>query len=371
MGAAGIIFSNVHESALSELTRARTMASVPFAGRYRLIDFALSNLVNSGISTVGLITKRNYQSLMDHVGSGKDWDLSRKNGGLIIFPPFGQEANDSLYISRLAGLKGIMGFLSKAKADQFVLMDSNFVCNIDLRKVIAFHEEKKADITIVYKEGKVTQPLNHNMSIQLNDQGRIVDASLITSPTECGKYCANIWIINKGLLNELVSSAIAKNQTSFETDIILANIHGLNMYGYLLEGSYFQFTSTEEYFKNNMKVLLPEVREELFKQRGRLIYTKIRDSAPTKYGNHAKVVNSFIADGCVIEGYVENSILFRGVKIDKNTVVKNSILMQDTITGENVTLNYVITDKNVVIRDRNHLSGAQTHPFFISKGTMI
>ena len=371
MGAAGIIFSNVHESALSELTRARTMASVPFAGRYRLIDFALSNLINSGVSTVGIITKRNYQSLMDHVGSGKDWDLSRKNGGLIIFPPFGQEANDSLYVSRLAGLKGIMGFLAKAKADQFILMDSNFVCNIDLKKVIAYHEEKKADITIVYKEGPVKQTLHHNMNLKLNESNRVIDASLVSGVSPNGKYSTNIWIINKGLLNELVTSAIAKNQTSFDKDIILANIHGLNMYGYRFEGTYLHFTSVVEYFKNNMQVLNSEVREELFKIRGHLIYTKVRDSAPTKYGDNAKAVNSFIADGCIIEGYVENSILFRGVKVDKNTVVKNSILMQDTITGENVTLNYVITDKNVVIRDRNHLSGAESHPFFISKGTMI
>jgi len=371
MGAAGIIFSNVHETALSELTRGRTMASVPFAGRYRLIDFALSNLVNSGVSTVGIITKRNYQSLMDHVGSGKDWDLSRKNGGLIIFPPFGQEANDSLYVSRLAGLKGIMSFLAKAKADQFILMDSNFACNIDLSKVVAFHEEKKADVTIVYKEGCVEKNMQHNMSLTVDDTGRITDASVMSVASKCLKYSTNIWVINKSLLYELVSGAIAVNQTSFERDLILANVHSLGMYGYLFDGSYFHFASMKEYFENNMKVLDPKVREELFKQKGRLIYTKVRDSAPTKYGQNAKVINSFIADGCIIEGRVENSILFRGVKVDKNTVVRNSILMQDTITGENVTLDHVITDKNVVIRDRNHLSGAKSHPFFISKGIMI
>lgn len=371
MKAAGIIFANLQNEMLDELTRKRTTASLPFGGRYRLIDFALSNILSADIVDVGVIAQKNYQSLMDHVGSGKDWDLSRRNGGLTIFPPFSNYKSDFLYTNRLEALKTIMGFISKVKDDIIVLMDCDSVNVINFEEVLEQHVDNKADITIIYQHCKVPKTLCNHMSFTVDKNQRIVKGTLKSEEDTEANVSLNVWVINRRLLQSAVDEAISFGQNSFERDIILNNISSLRVYGYEYKGIYLPITSMEDYYKNNMKLLDPKVREAIFEQDNHRIYTKVRDSAPTRFGSDAKVVNSFIADGCEIEGTVENSILFRGVKIGKGTVVRNSILMQDTITGNQVTLDYVVTDKNVAIRDRNHLAGCEKIPYYLSKNVMV
>lgn len=371
MKAAGIIFANLQNEMLDELTRKRTTASLPFGGRYRLIDFALSNLISADIVDVAVIAQKNYQSLMDHVGSGKDWDLSRRNGGLRVFPPFGSWKSDFLYSTRLDALKSINGFVSKVKDEVLVLMDCDSVNVVDFDDVLKQHQETKADITVIYQECQVPDVLENHMSVEVNDNNRIVKATLKSDVGTTSKVGINIWVINRRLLESLLDEAISLGMDNFEKDVILRNINGLNIYGYEYKGIYLPITSMEDYFKNNMKLLDKNVRDAVFEQPNHRIYTKVRDSAPTRFGKNVKVVNSFVADGCEIEGTVINSILFRGVKVGKDTVVKDSILMQDTIVGSNVSLNCVITDKNVVICDRNNLSGCEKKPYYLSKYTMI
>jgi glucose-1-phosphate adenylyltransferase len=369
MSILGVVFSNIHDYNVPELTRHRTMASIPFGGRYRLIDFVLSNMINSNITKVGVITKNNYQSLMDHVGSGKDWDLARKNGGLILLPPFGS-GNDSLYNSRLEALKGITSFLTKA-TDEFVLMtDCDNVCNIDYDKIIDYHIKKKSDITLVYKNLNVTNNNDNNSTVfNVSDNGRITDIAFKPNVNGAVKLFINVYVINRLFLINLIMDAIAHGQHHFTKDILASNVNSLKIYGYEFEGFFAGINSMQSYFSNNMKLLNKDVRNDLFGNRN--VYTKIRDSAPTKYGAGAQVNNSLISDGCLIEGEVVNSILFRGVKIGRGTIVKNSILMQDAVTGENASLNCVIADKNVVIRDNRILSGCDVQPFFIAKGSMV
>lgn len=371
MNAAGIIFANLQNEMLDELTRKRTTASLPFGGRYRLIDFALSNIVCADIVNVAVIAQKNYQSLMDHVGSGKDWDLSRRNGGLTIFPPFSNYKSDFLYTNRLEALKTIRGFISKVKDDIIVLMDCDSVNVIDFEKVINEHLERQADITVLYQECTVPSTLKNHMSFEVSDNGRITKGTLTSDEGKNAKVGINVWVMSRRLLQSAVDEAISLGLNNFERDIILNNISSLKVYGYKYTGIYLPITSMEDYYKNNMKLLDPSIRKAIFEQEDHHIYTKVRDSAPTRYGNDAKVENSFIADGCEIEGTVINSILFRGVKVGKGTVVKNSILMQDTITGNNVTLECVITDKNVAIRDRNHLAGCEKIPYYLSKNAMV
>ncbi len=367
--AIGVIFSNMHEENVPELVRRRTMASVPYGGRYRIIDFTLSNMVNSGITTVGLVTSNNYRSLIDHIGSGKDWDLARKDGGVILLPPF-SEKNDKLYTTRLEALSSLVGFLNRRKEKYVVLTDCDGVAKFDISDIIDYHESKNADITMVTHYGKVGKRSDFIL-IESDEEGRVNDIKHTPHIVEGTKanIFVNLMVITREFLLNIVEDSITHGFTSFTNDILVKQFASLRMYKYDFKGYYAGIDSMAAYFKHNMELLEKDVRDELFGSRN--IYTKVRDSAPSKYGESAVVNNSLISDGCVIDGVVENSILFRGVKVAKGAVVKNSIIMQDNYIGENTTLNCVITDKNVVINDNKTLSGCDTLPYFIQKGSRI
>ena len=376
MNAVGIIFSSINEKSVYELTKQRTMASVPFGCRYRLIDFALSNMVNSGVTHVGLVTHYNYQSLMDHIGSGKDWDLARRHGGIKILPPYitaFANSSNHLYSTRLEALISIRDFISGCKEEVVVLSDCDTVCNIDLSAMIEQHVATNADITLGVKSSYVSQDSSRRLMIVRSDEeGRAV---------EVGEYeglkngfedvCVRIMVVGRKYLEELITDAIARGYTSFTKDILVRNCKHHNIRTFKFDGYFATIRSLSDYFRFSMDLLDPEIRRSIFSVEHRPVFTKVRNSAPASYVTGAIVRNSLIADGCVIEGTVENSILFRGVKVGKNTHIKNSIIMQDTITGENVYLNCVITDKNVVIRDGRVLSGHETKPFFIDKDSHV
>jgi len=377
MSVAGIIFSNVHDANIPELTRNRTLASVPYGCRYRLIDFALSNMVNSGISNISVITHYNYQSLMDHIGAGKDWDLARRSGGIKILPPFitayANNAN-GLYNSRLEALKSVNYSISKIKDDYVVLSDCDVICNVDLNDMIKNHIENKADITMAVKNVYLDKAAaKRNVLIDSDENGRVVDLKAYPSSFEgYSDINLNIMVMSREYLQSVVLDAVAHDYTSFNKDVILKNLNRCTFRVYRYDGYFACISSPEDYYKSNMDLIRDKsIRKQLFGEKNRPVLTKVRNSAPTYYSPESKIKNSMIADGCQIFGEVENSILFRGVKIGKGSVVKNCILFQDTFTGENVKLNCVIADKNVVIRDDKVLSGDETLPFYIAKGKMI
>ncbi|MDE5666996.1 MAG: glucose-1-phosphate adenylyltransferase subunit GlgD [Clostridia bacterium] len=363
----GVIFSSINEQNVPGLTKVRSMGSIPFGGRYRLVDFALSNMVNSGITTVGMITKSNYQSLMDHLGSGKYWDLARKEGGLILLPPYSDET-ETLYKNRLEALKGATAFLRKAKQDFVILADSDAVYKLDYSKVIDYHIKKNADITMVYHEHKLVKSHSY-MTFDVAKDGRI--DSIKINPVSDGveNNYINVMVARTSFLLRLIQDAIQHGYTSFGKDILSPGVSSYRLYGYKFDGYYKSIDSLATYFDANMDLLDKKIRTELFGERG--IYTKVNDSSPAKFAESASVKNSLVSDGCLIEGTVENSILFRGVKIGKGAVVKNCILMTDNIVGENCTLSYVVSDKNSVIRDNRVLAGCDIQPYFINKGTLI
>ena len=360
MATVGVIFSNVHDENIPELSRHRTMASIPYGGRYRLIDFTLSNFVNAGITTVGVVTKYNYQSLLDHLGSGKDWDLARKDGGIILLPPYSDET-DAPYTNRLEALKGITGFLTHRNEDYVVISDCDGIAHIDISSVIAYHEEKGADITMVYHEKEGPVDSGYFVTLTPAEDGRITGLKInpkLKAKSKSNVYI-NIMVLNREFLINIIQDAVTRGLSSFGRDILSKNVDTLKIYGYNFKGYYAGVD------QHSMELLQKDVRDELFGARD--IYTKVRDSAPSKYADGAQVKNSLISDGCEIEGTVENCILFRGVKVGKGSVVKNSIIMQDTVIGTGVQLDCVITDKNVVIRDRRHLAGCEDLPYFIAK----
>ncbi len=377
MAVAGLIFSNIHNATIPELTSVRTMASLPFGCRYRLVDFPLSNMVNSGITKIGIIAHNNYQSLLDHIGTGKDWDLARRSGGIKILPPFinaySNAAGNRLYKSRLEALMGVVHFIAKCNEEHMVLSDCDFICNIDLNEVLAYHVEKGADMTIVTRTLSASEIVPSEGAAKINIDGDGMAKGIVAYRGGDGEaeISTNIIIVNRLFLLNLVNDAIAHGYTEFYQQAITSRLESARIYCYHYEGVHLQINSLDTYFNCSMKMLDPEVRRGLFNVDNRAIYTKLRNSAPTVYAEGSEVKNSCIADGCVIEGKVENSIIFRGVRVGKGTVIKNSILLQDTYTGDNVSLNCVITDKNVAIRNDRVLSGHETMPFFISKGTMV
>lgn len=363
----GVIFSSLNEENVPELTKVRSTGSIPYGGRYRLVDFALSNMVNSGITTVGMITKNNYQSLMDHIGSGKDWDLARKEGGLILLPPYSDET-EILYKNRLEALKGTVSFLRKAKEDFVVIADSDAVYKLDYSKVIDFHVKKNADITMVYHEHEVKKS-HYYMTFETNKDGRITELDINPLADGVKKNYVNVMVARTSFLLRLIQNAFQHGYTSFGKDILSPGIKTYKMYGYKLEGYYANIDSLASYFKANYDLLNKDIRNEIFGDRD--VYTKVNDSAPAKFAPTAKVKNSLISDGCLIEGTVENCVLFRGVKVGKGSVVKNCILMSENIVGENCNLAYVVSDKDSVIRDNRVLAGCEIQPYFINKGSLI
>lgn len=367
--ALGIVFSNMHDGSMGELTQHRTMGSVPFGGRYRLVDFTLSNLVNSGIGNVGIITKSNYQSLMDHLGTGKEWDLSRKKGGLCILPPFGRH-EAVYYRGRLEALSGIIQYIKSFKADYVVMSDCNVIASVDLAEVIKYHEKLGADITVVYKNRVLNPVQKREATIIKMDETRRVNGVFVDPVDDEGNVLMNIVVIGKTLLEKIIMDSVSSNTHSF-TQAILQGAHDkLKIYGYEFTGYVADIKTLRAYYDRSMDLLNADIRKELF-PKDRAVYTKVRDEVSVKYGINASVKNSLIADGCVIQGSVENSIIFRGVKIERGAVVKNSIIMQGTLVGENSNLDCVVTDKDVMIRDSRTLSGCASYPMFIEKGSAV
>ena len=376
MTAVGLIFSNIHDTSIPELTRMRTIGSVPFGGRYRLIDFTISSMVNSGISKIGVVTHNNYQSLIDHLGNGKDWDLARRSGGLKILPPFiasyDNAAANKFYTSRLEALMGTVNFLSRCNEDYIVMSDCDVICNIDLADVVAKHVEADADITFVTKVGDLTGVGRDETLVQLKaDEGGNVTDVIVDKLNDDFKLYINIMVMKRQYLLGVIENAIAHGHHSFLRDIIMHNVGKAKYMTYDYDGFYAHIGSMAGYFECSMKLLEADARERLFGVKNRPVLTKVRNSAPTRYCESAKVTNSVVAEGCVIEGTVENSIIFRGVKVGKGAVVKNCILFQDTYVCPNAQLNCVITDKNVVIKDGRVLSGHETMPFYIGKNMSV
>ncbi|MDE7162753.1 MAG: glucose-1-phosphate adenylyltransferase subunit GlgD [Clostridia bacterium] len=363
----GVIFTSINDEQLPELTRVRSKGSIPYGGRYRLVDFVLSNMVNSGITTVGMLTKNNYQSLMDHLGSGKEWDLARKEGGLILLPPYSDES-EVLYKNRLEALKGATAFLKKAKEDFVVLADSDAVYKLDYSKVVEEHVAHNADITMVYHEHDCGGNVSY-MMLETEKDGKIKSIDINAVGKGVRKHYINVFVARTSYLLSLLQTAISRGLTSFSKDIILPEIKTGRIYGYKLDGYYGNIDSLEAFYKSNMALLDKGIRQEIFGERD--VYTKVNDAPPAKITDTAKVSNSLIHDGCLIEGTVENCILFRNVKVGKGSHLKNCIIMSENAIGENCNLAYVVSDKDSAISNGVTLAGCEQKPYFINKGSRI
>lgn len=365
---------NLHESfdMLRELTRHRPLAAVPFAGRYRLIDFILSNYINSGITNVGILSAGNSRSLMDHIRSGKEWDLARKRDGLFMLPSLHTGSIEGAFPNDLVDFFNNLDYIRSSCQRDILLAGSRSVCNVNYESAYQFHLEKNADITMLYKEYSLADArrLTQATMLETDGDGRVVDMEISPVNAQSNKLSMEMYIVNRQLLIELIDASMSRGGTNVARDCFMKNLTALTIYGYPFQGYLARIGSVQSYFDHSMELLNPEIWQELFFANGS-IYTKVKDEAPAKYQQDANVKCSLVANGSVVAGKVENSILFRGVKVHKDAQISNCIIMQKGEIGPGAVLENVICDKDVKITAGKKIKGELNHPIVIEKGTVI
>lgn len=366
----GIVMADNSGIRLNELTELRSIPAVPFGGRYRLIDFILSNMVNSGIINVGVATQINYSSLMDHLGSGAPWDLNRKIYGLFMLPPY-VRGGGGISAGNIDQLYGILTFLRRSRQQYVLLASGKIVCNITFHEALECHIKNNADITaIYYDKKKKDEQLSRSTVYEVDKDGRVTGIENEPHFPKSTLEGMDMYIIDRMKLIELIEEAYARGSHDFIRDILLAKLSGGKIYGYEYKGYVGKVDSIRSYYENSMKMLDSDVRRELFDSKYR-IYTKVKDQVPTQYGDSASASDSLVADGCVIDGTVENSIIFRGVHICKGAVIKNSIVMQNSVIEENCDIENVIIDKECTLRAGKRLVGQPNYPVILPKRTLL
>ena len=370
MKAMGIIFAN--DGTIGSLTEKRTMASLPFGGRYRQVDFALSNLSAAGIHHVGVVTRHNYQSLMNHIGSGEEWGLELEEGGLEFLTPYAMSRTDN-YRGKLESLYSAMTFLEYGDEDEYVFMiDSAVLSNIDLNDVLAAHIASGKVITVVTKDGIANGSKQLDLALKLNADGSIADMAVDYVAPEDYVASMDIFVLSKKWLVKQVKEHISRALYHMDRDLVLGLWHNdpasINVYPF--KGCAMFNESVEEYYHNSLALTCKNVRNDLFGY-NHPVYTKVRDRVPTYYGEDCEIENCIVADGCMLEGEVEDSVLFRQVTVCQDAEVENSIIMNDAVIGEGAELKYVILDKDVVIRPGAKLIGSPNAPIIIRRGEIV
>ena len=342
----GIIFSYEKRNELYELAEKRTAASLPFGGRYRCVDFVLSNLVNAGVQDVGVVLHGRYQSLLDHLGSGKSWDLSRKRGGLKILPPFAYQRawGEVAFRGKMEALAGVRSYLQEIRQDYVVLTEGDLVANLPLQEILEEHIRSGADITAVCADD--SDPVENGAYFELDGEGRV--AQVLVQPHQPrGKRSLETYLLSRDLLLKLVDDCASRDLTSFRRDVLQARREELDIRGWVFHGFAAQMRSVRDYYERSMRLLDRDVRRDLFCR------------------------NSLIADGCKIEGTVEDSILFPGVTVESGATVRGCILFKETIVRRDANLRCVIADKRVQVQPGRHLAGHETYPLVIAKGRVV
>ena len=370
MNVMGIIFAN--DAALAALTDKRTIASLPYGGRYRLVDFHLSNMCAAGVQHVGIITRHNYQSLINHIGSGEEWGLELEEGGLEFLTPYATSKSDT-YHGKLSALNEAISVLEYGPDDEYVITcDSAVISNIDLQKVLASHIESGKDVTVVTKAGIADGKKQLDLALKLDEKGQITDIAVdYIAPAD---YLASmdIFVMSRKYLRDTIREFMSRNLFHMDRDLILGqwqkNAVTINVFEF--DGVAMFNESVEEYFANSLALINAEIRHDLF-EGNHPVFTRVRDRVPSYYGEGCQVKNSILADGCMLEGGVENSVLFRQVTIGKNAQVRNCVIMNDTVVGEGAQLEWVILDKDVTVRPGAKLYGTASHPVVVKRGEII
>ena len=369
----GLIFTGEANPYMRDLTLSRAVAAVPFGGRYRCIDYILSDFVNTGVSNVGLITQKNYHSLMDHLGMGKEWDLNRKRDGLFILPPYSTKDNTGVYRGDIDAFHSVMQYVRRSNQKYLILSGSHTVFNTTFDAILKQHRETGADVTVMYNEDARFSPDEQNRDLRLlfAEDGRTVTELEWNPRRPRSNYrSCEVTIIDKALFEDLVEESYSRGGIDFTRDVLLAHAKDLKIMGWRYDGYVARIDSVNTYFMHSMELLNAAEAKDL-NNRTHPIYTKVKDELPSIYCAHADVHNVVMADGCRIDGTVENSILFRGVTVERGATVKNSILMQGVKVGAGAKLDHTILDKNVKVSSGRSLIGYEGIPLVFRKNLTV
>ena len=370
MNVMGIIFAN--DGTLGELTNKRTMASLPYGGRYRHVDFALSNFAAAGVRHIGIISRHNYQSLMNHIGAGEEWGLELEEGGLEFLTPYSMSSTDS-YRGKLESLYSAMDFLNYGGDDEYVIMtDSAILCNIDLNHVLQSHIASGKDITVVTKTGIANGKKQLDLALKLDKKGEVCDIAVDYAAPADYLASMDIFVLSKKWLAEQVREHIARNLFHMDRDLVLGlwQKGQLSINVYQFQGVAMYNESVEEYFRNSLALIDKDTRHDLFGY-NHSVFTRVRDRVPSYYGESCEVEDCVVADGCILDGEVEESVLFRNVTVCAGAEVENCVIMNDAVIGEGAELKYVILDKNVTVRPGAKLCGTPNNPIIIKRGEIV
>jgi len=369
----GLIYAGEEITNLRELVDHRTVGALPICGKYRTIDFPLSNMVNSDIRSVGVIVSRNYNSLMDHLGSGKEWDLSRKSEGLFILTPFSLRENPGTYRGKVEALKSSMDYLRRVRQEYCILAGATSIYNFVYDDMMRFHIESGADITALYHNigrDHVVDERYRDVFFDINEEGRIRSIEINPVLAQHTARSLKSYIVRKDILMYLVDESFSKGEYKFSENLLRNNVDRVKIMAFEHKGYVGMLRSVSAYFGIHMDMLDARIRDELFPADNR-IYTKTKDSVPAKYTSTAAVSQSLVANECIIEGSVEKSVLFRDICVGKGAHIKNSIVLPGSIIEENAELEYVILDKNVTVRPNSRLVGSKDYPVVIRKGGIV
>lgn len=365
----GIINDVQEENILKSITAHRSLASVPFGCRYRLIDFPLSNMANSGIINVGILLENKFRSLFDHIGPGKVWNLDRKREGLFILPPAQIYGKNRIYKGDIESLYHNLDYLHRSRQDYVIISSSNIICNMNYNKAIKFHQDKKADITVIYQQLPHIEKRVKYTCLTTDSRDKVLKMRVKPYRKKYNKVALEKFIIKKELLIDIIDDCYSSGRWDLLKDGIIGNIDNLKIYGYPYQGYMEHINTVENYFKSSLKLLRADIRKDIFSKN--LIYTKPKDEAPTKFSSSGYARNIMAANGCIIEGAVENSILFRGVRIKEGAQVKNCIIMQKSTIDRNARLEHVIMDKNSRVRESQVFTGSERFPVIIEKNAVV
>lgn len=367
----GLVLTGDNGNILAELTRNRSVSAVPVAGRYRVIDFIISNMVNSGISNVGVATRSHYRSLMDHLGSGKEWDLNRKLYGLRILPPYSNSDMQQSIQGDMDILGGVLDFLRRSTQKYVLLAGADLMFNTTFEELERCHIENHADITVLcHMEQAHGEAAKGSVALKTGESGRVLDMEVGAAGNFSGKRSMGIYLMEKQFLEYQINRCMARGLHDFVMDVLVHNLNSCRIYACCYEGYVGRIDSVASYYACNMQLLDPKICDALFNVKTP-IYTKVKDQVPCIHGEHGAVKNSLVADGCIIKGRVENCIVFRGVQIEEGASVSNCIIMQNSRICRNAQLDYVILDKSVEIRQGKRLMGQESYPVVIAKNIIV
>ncbi|MPM61611.1 Glycogen biosynthesis protein GlgD [bioreactor metagenome] len=358
---------------ISKLNYGRPIASTPIGGRYRVIDFALSNMVNSGITNIGIFAKEKYRSLTDHIDSGKDWDLSRKKGGLSIFSPENTESQN-IYPYRKGDIYNILcniDYIKKSEEEYILVSPSYMVCNMDYTEALKYHKKSNNYITMIYKNiDNANNDFKGNLTLNLDEDSKVINMGSNIGAFNNANIYMEMYIMKRTDFIDAIYNLINTGDYQYLEDFLIEVVKYKQVGAYKYDGYLKCIKSIQSYFEISKELLDINIARELLYSE-RKILTKEKNESPTIYTEDANVENSFIASGCVIEGNVKNSIIFRKVHIKKGTNIENCIIMQNSFIGEECNLENVIFDKNINLAKGKELRGDENYPIVVEKNISI